>query len=326
MKILQVGVGAFGKNHLRVWRELGHDVYVTDLSVKALGICDVYGIPKERRSTDYHAFLNSVDAVDVVTPADVHCPIVMDAIEIRKPVFVEKPLAYSFQEARRIAESSNKSGISVQVGHLFRYNPAFETIMERIQTGDVGDIMFVNGKFSGFKRTRSDAGVLMTDGIHYIDLANIVFGKYPDHVYCSRRDNFGRGLEDLAYLILDYGAGVSNIEVGNIQPGKSRDFQVVGRKQTIIADLEGQRVEIIDARHEKVDDQHWKTVEGATQRPFLVNREPLKEELADFVFNIEKGKHPDMGAVKAANIVKIVETAYVSATEGRRVKFVPFEL
>lgn len=332
MKILQVGVGAFGKNHLRVWHELRQDVYAADLSRESLKHCEIYNISTDHVSTDYRDFLDIVDAVDVVTPANKHYSVVRDAIHARKPVFVEKPLAFNSTECESLARLSIDKGVIVQVGHLYRFNLAARYIEDKIRKGELGEIRYIDAEFSGFKRTRSDVGVLLTDGIHYIDLMNLYFGKYPKFVYAETRDHFGRELDDLAILLMDYSSGLGKLEVGNIQPSKNRRFRVIGSEAVIVADnMDGQEVQLRRERHEKIGNV-WTAVQGGAELPFLGNPlsgstgEPLKEELYSFLNHIRESKQPEMNAEVATNIVKLVETAYASAKEGRKIEFKPFKL
>lgn len=325
MKILQVGVGRFGKNHLRIWHELGVDLYVADLSEKALENCKIYKMSFDRVSKNYKDFLDKVDAVDVVTPADNHHVLVKEAINAGKHVFVEKPITYSSKEGEELARLAKQKGVVLHVGHLYRYNPAAMFIENAVKSGVLGDIRYIYGKFTEFKRARNDVGVVLTDGIHYIDLANICFGKYPKAIYSEVKDHFCRGMEDFGILLLDYGTGIAKIETGNIHPGRGRDFVIIGSKGTIIADMEGQKVEILKGRHENVNGV-WTPVEEGSEKPFLLNKEPLKEELKDFLDCINNGKQPTMNGVAGTNIVKIVETAYESAKQGKKLEFQPFEI
>ena len=83
MRILQVGLGRWGQNHLKSWRKLGVELRVCDESPKLLeGLA-------EPSSTDYRDLLPSCDAVDVVTPAPAHAPLVHAALEAGKHVLVE---------------------------------------------------------------------------------------------------------------------------------------------------------------------------------------------------------------------------------------------
>ena len=69
-------------------------------------------------------FLDRVDGVDIVTPADNHLAICSDCFDKRKDVFVEKPIALTSEEAKEMITQANKKGVILQVGHVYRYHPA----------------------------------------------------------------------------------------------------------------------------------------------------------------------------------------------------------
>ena len=319
MKILQVGLGGFGKNHLRVWHELRQEVFIADLKRESLDIGDIYGISSSKISTDPSDFLYLVDAIDVVTPTDTHHDLCVAALEAGKDVFVEKPIAKTSDEAKDLVNIVQESGRILQVGHLFRFNPAVEYIKKMIQDGVLGELRCLEGDFSGFKRCRNDVGVVATDAIHFIDLFNYFLNGLPDKVYAVTRDHFGRGLEDWGVVTLHYGSQTATVEVGNIQPGKKRDILIIGSNATIVCDVEAQRVEVHYNHHEKKGNV-WTGIEGKGERPSITTKEPLTQELRYFMDCVMKRNQPIADARAGFNLLRIVEASYESARSGREVK------
>ena len=86
MRVLQVGAGLWGRNHVRSWQRLGVDLCVFDVDPAALS---QLGAPAAASVVDA---LEGVDAVDVATPGPTHAELVRQALEAGKDVFVEKPL------------------------------------------------------------------------------------------------------------------------------------------------------------------------------------------------------------------------------------------
>ena len=177
MKILLVGLGRWGKNHLKTLTKLADKLYVADSDPSQLKACEEFSIPADRLSTDYRVFLDRVDGVDIVTPADGHLALCIDCFDKRKDVFVEKPISLTSDEARQIISGAEKRGVILQVGHIYRYHPASLKIKHFIEDGALGRVQYVYGHFMGFKRPRTDVGVTQTDAIHYFDLFNFSFGR-----------------------------------------------------------------------------------------------------------------------------------------------------
>ncbi len=119
-KILLIGAGRWGINHLRTWLTLGVDLYVSDTSDAIGSRCKEMGVPAERFSKNYHDFLPHVDAVDIVTPAETHYRLCCEAIDHGKDLFVEKPLTLTTKESANIVQRASKKNRILQVGHIFR--------------------------------------------------------------------------------------------------------------------------------------------------------------------------------------------------------------
>jgi UDP-N-acetylglucosamine 3-dehydrogenase len=94
MTILQIGLGNFGRNHLRAWNELGHreQLRLAELDLARHQAAIALGFPKEQIATDAEAFWAEADIVDVVTGTAAHYALCRKALEDAKDVFVEKPM------------------------------------------------------------------------------------------------------------------------------------------------------------------------------------------------------------------------------------------
>ena len=74
--------------------------------------------------------MDAVEVVDIVTPTLSHFDCAMEALSRSKHLFIEKPMTSTVEEARKLLEASEQSGIKIQVGHVERYNPAYLAIRE----------------------------------------------------------------------------------------------------------------------------------------------------------------------------------------------------
>src|ERR1041385_216257 len=279
--MLQIGTGRWGANHLRVLRALPIDLYVCDSRPEAYPTsCAPLEILRDRFSTDHRAFLDQVDAVDVVTPADSHFALVREAISRGKDVFVEKPITLSSRDARVLVEEAERASRVLQVGYIFRHDAACLWARQAIRDGRLGQVRMIRAKFTGFKRPRSDSGVLLADGIHFIDLAGFLLGKTPRRVTAVLRDFLGRGMDDEAWMGLEFDgaspAGAAapggaagawgSIEGGYHVPGEARGVVSVGSEATARCDLAEARekVRIFRNRHVKKGTE-WQAVEGEAE-------------------------------------------------------------
>lgn len=312
MKILLIGLGGFGKNHLRIWNELQEELYATDLDPKKRERCKTYHMAADHVSGNYKDFIKDVDAVDIVTPTDSHFELCKEALEAGKDVFVEKPFtstAAQADELRRLAEKNKKI---VQLGHIFRYNPATRELKRMIAAGELGKIRYIYGTFAGFKRMRTDVGVTQTDSIHYFDTVNYLLGAFPDRVLSVQRDTTGRGLEDISITLLDYGKTLVKVESGYHHPVLTRDLVVIGEKRTVEASLVKQSLRIHNnsfVRKKGV----WIAVNDGVSSPSIVFEEPLRNELVAFRDSVDSRQEPLAGPLCGWETLTIVEAARESA-------------
>ena len=120
-RVLLIGLGRWGANHLRVLQSMPVELFVADRDEKRLASAEV---PASHRTTAAGDFFSKIDAAAVVTPADTHFAICRDLLSMGKDVFVEKPISLHSAEANELAELAKRSGLVLQVGHIFRFDPA----------------------------------------------------------------------------------------------------------------------------------------------------------------------------------------------------------
>ena len=280
-KVLLIGVGGFGKNHLRVLNELNrgsYELYASDLDSRKLDHCCTYNMSKERYSTNYKDFFDLADAVDIVTPTDTHYELCKEFIQTGRDVFVEKPFTMNSKEAVELVGMHETNKTILQVGHMHRYNPVINFAKSELEKGALGDVRYIYGHFTGFKRMRTDVGVAHTDSIHYFDICDYLLGSVPDSVTAISKDVMGRGLEDISVVFLNYGDTLVQIESGYFSPGTQRDLTIVGSKETISMDIVKQTAMIHYNRFDKEGDKIVAIGTGITS-PVIPFVEPLKAEL-----------------------------------------------
>ena len=336
MKVLQVGLGGFGRNHVEAWARLGmaDTLYVADLRPDAYKLLRRYQIPPERFTTDHTKFLGEADVVDVVTPSDSHFPLCREAVEAGKDVFVEKPITVETEEAVSLASLLEDSGRILQVGYYYRFHPISRFIKEQIDSGALGEIRYIAGNFLGFKRARNDVGVTHTDAIHFLDLYNWFLGPAQGVLASVVRDHFGRGLEDTSLVVLEYpGGAIGRVESGYIQPGRwndkvvpnamtTKDLWIMGSKATIVADFEVEEVAVHEVCHE-LRDGVWTAVRGGGRSPVVGSASPVEQvcmELEAFLDSVKTRRPPAAGVVNSGvHLAKIMDAIYEANRQRRAI-------
>src|SRR5438445_9587590 len=146
-RILLIGIGRWGTNHLRVLQSLPIQLFVAERDAKRL---DSSGISQSHRTSDAHSLFPVIDAAVVVTPADTHFEMCRDLLEAGKDVFVEKPISLKSAHAKELNELAKRNGLILQVGHIFRFDPASVWMREAMAERRFGEIKMLRAIFSGF--------------------------------------------------------------------------------------------------------------------------------------------------------------------------------
>jgi UDP-N-acetylglucosamine 3-dehydrogenase len=318
MNIMLIGLGRWGEKHLRVLQELGCSVWVADLSPDRLEWAIARGVDRARAVGDYAAALDAVDAVDIVTTAESHLPIAERALAAGRHCFIEKPLAATVAEGRRLVAAARTSGRVLQVGHIFRFHPVTVALREALAAGRIGPVRFATGRFSGFKRPRTDVGVTQTDAIHYFDLFAFLFGRPATAVAALQRDYLGRGLDDLSVTVVHYGEVPAVIEANYFVPGTHRECVIVGELGSLVADYGTGSVTLYSGEHRQRGPV-WEAIDTGKEDLRANGAEPLKLELDAFRDACAGRRPTPVSAEDGVRALEIVEAAAQAARLGRTV-------
>jgi predicted dehydrogenase len=151
VKTAVIGAGFMGKVHSEAIRRVGHvDIAAVVAANPAEAVAFGQSIGVERTSGDYKEILAdpTIEAVHVCTPNALHYPLSKAALEAGKAVLCEKPLAMSAAEAQDMVNLAERTGLPNCVNHNLRYYPVVQHIRRMIETGELGDVLVVQGTYS----------------------------------------------------------------------------------------------------------------------------------------------------------------------------------
>src|ERR1700731_4842124 len=321
-RILLIGLGRWGANHLRVLQSMPIDLFVAE---RDPGRLSSSGVSQSHRSEDASSLFPIVDAAVVVSPAQTHFEICRDLFEAGKDVFVEKPISLKSADAKELTELAKRSGLILQVGHIFRFDPASVWMRDAIAQGRFGEIKMLRANFSGFKRPRQDTGVTFADSIHFMDLFKFLLGKSPRRVHAVMRNFLGREgeMDDESLIVLEYNGDsgtpiLATVEAGYHLPGKMRQLTIVGKDSSAVCDYNVAQYKIKTFKNEHVRrGAEIKETEGAMHQLEFPPEEPLRSELSAFLDAIETRSRPLVDGVDGMEAVRVVEAAIESAGTGK---------
>lgn len=190
MNFAIIGSGLIGSKRLKSFRTKHVLIGAADLVLeRAVSLSKLY--PGAISTNDWKALVQrpDVEAVVIATTNDALAPVALAAIAAGKHVIVEKPAARTVGELDAVVRAAEKSGVIVQVGLNHRYHPALRKAREIVDSGALGPLMFVRGRYGhggrvGYNREwranpeLSGGGELIDQGVHLIDLARWFLGEF----------------------------------------------------------------------------------------------------------------------------------------------------
>lgn len=234
VRIGLLGLGQMGRNHLRVLSMMrGVEIaFVHDLDVaQARRVALQYGVEV---ATDIDRALENVDALIVCTPTSTHADYVERCAPRVKALFVEKPLAHSFDAARRIEQSVREAGTLVQVGFIERFNPAVVGLRRVLEDAErVISVDFV--RTNRLSARIVDVDVIMDLMIHDIDLALHLNGQVAQ----VSAQGAGRGglIEFASAQLVHENGRFSRLQASRITEKKIRLVQATCEDRFVDCDL-----------------------------------------------------------------------------------------
>lgn len=260
-----------------------------------------------------------VDAVAVATPARTHYRLVKQALLAGKAVLVEKPLATSVEEAEELIDVARRQGRVLMVDHVYLYSPAVQRIKSLVDAGELGDLMFVDSVRINLGLFRKDVNVVWDLAPHDLSIIDHLVGRLPRSVATFGAAHAGQGMEDVAYMNLDFGRGlIANVHVNWLSPVKIRHMIVAGVKKSLVFnDLyadEPVRVYSsgVQFREESVEERRRVLVEyrtGDVLAPYIPRTEPLRNVCQHFIDCVGTGTTPLTDGEAGLRIVRLLDAA-----------------
>ena len=174
-----------------------------------LGIRRAYGSYEELLADP------SVEAVYNPLPNDLHAPWTIRAAEAGKHVLCEKPLSLNLEEARRLLEARDRTGVKIQEAFMVRTHPQWTGALALVREGRIGSLRAVSGLFSYFNadpaniRNKPEAGggALMDIGCYPITISRLFFGEEPRRVSALVERDPALGVDRLTSALMDFPSG-----------------------------------------------------------------------------------------------------------------------
>ena len=312
LRVGVVGVGSMGRNHARVYGEL-RDVELAGVSDHDADAAERVAAEFDTRATDLETLLDSVDAVSVAVPTAAHAPVVRSCLDAGVHALVEKPFVTDLAVGRELDRRAAELGLTLQVGHVERFNPAIRTAARIVEDLDV---IAIDAKRVGPPVDREGRGDVVFDlMIHDLDIAASLVDGEPRTVSASATAD-----GDYATASVDFDGVVGTFTASRVTQQKVRRLGITARSCRVVVDYIEQSVEIHRSAtpayvEENGDLRH--TTESVVERPMVESGEPLKAELGSFADAVRSGEPPVVTAADGLRSVELSHDVLAAALDGR---------
>ena len=318
VRIGVVGAGYWGPNIIRNFYQIPtcEMARCCDLDEKRLThMRNLY--PGVQTTTNFDDITSdgAVDAVAVCTHVSAHYPLAKKALQAGKHVLIEKPFTAKVDEAEELVDLARRNGLVLMVDHTFEYTAGVNKMKEIIESGLLGDVLYVHCSRLNLGIFQRDINVVWDLAPHDLSVILYATGLKPKSVRTVGMRLMHPKVEDVAIVTLNCGNDASAvIHVSWVDPLKVRRVSVVGTKQMLVYDdLDPlAKIQIYDRGVE--NPPHYDTFGeflcsyhyGDIHMPRLQEAEPLSVMCKHFLDCIENGKTPRSDGESGLRMVRLL--------------------
>ncbi|MBI1881777.1 MAG: Gfo/Idh/MocA family oxidoreductase, partial [Chloroflexi bacterium] len=177
-----IGCGYWGKNLVRNFSQLGALAMVCDTAPAGQAMAKELA-PQATIATQFQEVLDSeIPAVVIATPAETHYPLAKQALALGKDVFVEKPLALTYEQGAELVQLAEERRSILMVGHVLEYHPAVVRLLELVRAGELGKVQYVYSNRLSLGKVRREENILWSFAPHDVAVILRLMNSLPFQV------------------------------------------------------------------------------------------------------------------------------------------------
>jgi UDP-2-acetamido-3-amino-2,3-dideoxy-glucuronate N-acetyltransferase len=321
-RVACIGAGYWGRNLVRNFHDLDALSWVCEVEAERRGsLMSVYPDVKFTSAVDEVFSDEKTAGVVIGTPAGTHAELVQRALLAGKDVFVEKPLALSLGEAKKLVALASDQNRILMVGHLLWYHPAVLKLKELIDAGELGRIRYIYSNRLNLGKIRREENILWSFAPHDVSVILGLVGEMPDVVEAQGGNYLHDRISDVTVSLLSFSSGIrAHIFVSWLHPFKEQKLVVVGeRKMAVFDDLESDH-KLLLYPHAIEWKNHLPSANRAEACPVKVDRvEPLRAECQHFLECIATRETPRTDGHEGVRVLTVLRQCQdaLEKTNGR---------
>jgi len=311
VRVAVVGCGAWGKNLVRCFAELGCLGAVADHHAETV---EAVATRHGSRALSFEQILAepAIQSVAIATQPSTHHHLATCALLAGKHVFVEKPLALDLRQAEELTALARRLDRRLMVGHILQYHPAVSALRNLVAAGAVGRLLRLQADRMNLGAIRREEDVLWCLGPHDVSVILALVGAAPNKLHAIGGYHLRETVADAVTLHLSFPAGEqAQVNLSWLHPVKEHRLTVIGSQGMIVFD-DGAPWERKLLLYPHVVDMAGDspTAIRAEPRPIAVEEhEPLKLECQHFIDCIAQGREPRTDGAEGLRVMRVLARA-----------------
>ena len=304
LKVGVIGVGSMGQHHARIYDNLP--------GAELVGVFDADSERAEEIAAKHDTVAMGMDellaattAVSVAVPTRFHFDIAKQCFEQGVSPLIEKPVVGDVETGEELQQLAERAGVSVQVGHVERFNPAIRVVQDIVEDLNV---LAVSAERLGPPPNRTiDDSAVIDLMIHDLDIVLSLVDDEPESVMSAgvRSNRYGTATIDFE------SETVATLTASRLTQRKVRKLEITAEECVVEVDYIDQTVEI----HRQSMPSYVEEDEGVRyrhesiiERPTVPSAEPLKSELESFLDAVQTGSTPEVSLEDGLRALELART------------------
>ncbi len=314
VRVAVVGCGYWGRNLVRNLRDLGALALVCDEAEAGRKVAAEIAPGVEVTSNLKQVLRSSVEGVVISTPAATHHQVAKQALEAGKDVFVEKPLALTYEQGAELVKLAEEQGRILMVGHVLEYHPGILRLLELVRGGELGQVYYMYSNRVSLGKVRREENILWSFAPHDIAVLLRLMGDLPLQVIAWGGGYLQPNIADVTVTSLLFDGGVrAHIHVSWLHPFKEHRMVVIGSKRMASFDDVAKQLVLYDQRVD-IKEGEPVPVKGPGQDISYPSDEPLRRECEAFLEAIRTQRPPVSDGHSGLRVLEVLQAAQRSLT------------
>jgi predicted dehydrogenase len=315
-----VGCGYWGPNLIRNFWTLPQSTVKTVCDFDQDRLAHMKTLYQVNTETNYDTMISDpeIEAVAIATPVSSHYELAKKSLGAGKHTYIEKPMTYTVREGKELIELARKNNLTLMVGHTFIYSAPVRKIKEIVQSGEIGDLLYINSQRLNLGLFQNDINVAWDLAPHDLSIILYIMGDPPESVNCQGKNHIHKNIEDVTNMSFSFPGGrFATVLSSWLDPNKVRRMAFVGSKKMILYDdlnpieklrIYDKHVEL-PAYYDTFGEFNYAYHYGDMYVPYIKQQEPLKVQCQHFIDCVRKGTSCESSGEEGLRVVEILEAA-----------------